>query len=117
MPLGVPSYALFPESLDKYVLGVIIFVFSVWGAEINGGGTGEDCNCEGDDIYGIYWCWGWVSETWGVYVTGFMMGVYVGGGSKISSEIGWENIGWEKDEMGWEVGGDGVGKILSEIIE
>ena len=53
MPLGVPSDIWSPESLEGDVSGVINFGFSMRGEETYGGGVGEDCNYEGDDVNGI----------------------------------------------------------------
>lgn len=114
MPSGVPSDTCPSETLEGDVLGVVIFGFSVWGAEINDGGVSEVCNCEGDGVDGICWCWWWcdkISETWGLYVTGSIMGDLGGGGSKIGSE------GLEMTGIDWEVRGGWIGKILLETTE
>lgn len=89
MPSRVPSDIWFPESLEGDVLGVVIFGFSRWGAEIDEGGMGEESNYEGmvlvvSDVVVIVTK---VSKTVGVSVTGSKMGVSVGGGSKIGLEI------------------------------
>lgn len=42
MPPGVPSATRLLESLEGYLLGVVKFGFSVWGAETIGGGSEMD---------------------------------------------------------------------------
>lgn len=47
IPSRVPSDIWSPESLKGDVLGVVLFGFFVWGAETDGDGVSEVCNCKG----------------------------------------------------------------------
>lgn len=49
-------------------MGVVIFGFVGWGAEIHGGQMGKICNCGGDGGGGIFYCSNKGSETKGVSV-------------------------------------------------
>lgn len=50
----MPSDTWSSKTLEGDVLGVVVFGFSILGVEINGGGIGVVCNCEGDGGDGIY---------------------------------------------------------------
>ena len=63
MPSGVPSDIWFPEYLEGDVLGVVIFGFVGWGAEIHGGEIGEFSNYGEDGGNGICCCSDKGSET------------------------------------------------------
>lgn len=64
MPSGVPSDTWLLECIKGDLMGIIIFGFSIWGSETigDGGGMGDEGNCEGGGVYGICCC-NWVSET------------------------------------------------------